>query len=129
MELFWKASAGIVISSILCLCIDRKEYFSLVTMGACILTGVLVLQYIEPVIDCIQQLGFISRIPKESVQLLLHALGICLASEFCAMLCSNSGNAVLEKCIHLLGNSAILWLSLPALQQFVNLIQQILGDT
>jgi len=128
MEIFWKAAAGILIASILRLTIEKKEYGALVSLAACIITTMLAMKYVEPVADFIHDLENVSSLGTDALDILMRSLGVCLVSDFCGTLCLDTGNSSLEKCIHIIGNCAILWLALPIFQSFLDLIQYILTD-
>jgi hypothetical protein len=54
-------------------------------------------------------------------------MGIGIISEIVCTLCTDVGNAALGRTLQLMASAAILWLSIPLLQELINFIEQILG--
>lgn len=60
--------------------------------------------------------------------LLLKAVGIGLVSQIAGAVCTDAGNGALARQLQLLGNAAILYLSLPLFSGLLELLQEILGE-
>ena len=48
-------------------------------------------------------------------------------TELTSLISSDAGNSSLGKAMQILGNTAILFLSLPILESFISIIQDIIG--
>ncbi len=130
MGSFWKATAAILLTVIFILALGKqeKDISALLGMAACCLVGVIVISYLEPVVDLLWELGELGEISGSTLGILMKAVGIALVSEIAGMLCSDSGSASLGKMLQMLGSAAILYLSIPIFRALLTLIQEILGE-
>ena len=128
MEGIIKASATVLIATILGLCLQRqgKEYGLLLALAVSVMIACLAMSYIQPVISFLERLQLEGNLDGEMVKILLKAVGIGLITEITEAICKDSGNASLGKTIQLLGSCLLLWLSLPLLERVVELIGNIL---
>ena len=130
MELFWKAAAGVLIAVILGLVLGKqeKDISVMLSMAVCAMVAVIALNYLEPVLDLLRRLETLGNLGGEMLTVLLKALGIALVAEIAGMVCNDSGNGALGRTLQILGTAAVLWLSIPIFEAFLNLIQEILGE-
>ena len=130
MDGFWKASAVVLITVILCLAIGKqeKDIAAILSMTACCIAAIAAVSYLEPVFDLLRELEEIGDIQSGTLGLLLKAVGIALVSELAGMVCSDAGNGSLGKTLQVLGSAAILYLSIPMFQALLTLIRDILGE-
>ncbi len=129
MDGFWKCAAGLLVAVILWLTVDsrQKDLSVLLTLAACSMGGMVVIGYLEPVLDLMRWLQNLGQLDEGMLGILLKAAGIGLTGEFAAMVCCDAGNAAMGKMLRMLGCGAILWLSVPMVQSLMTLIQEILG--
>lgn len=129
MELFFKTAAGAIVTAVLTLTLSKqgKDFSLLLAMAGCAMAGIVLLHFLEPVLDFVGTLQLLGDLNADMLLILLKAVGIGLISEIAAMICTDSGNASLGKTVQLLGAAVILWLSLPVFQMLVDLMEQILG--
>lgn len=129
MALFWKAVAGVLISLVLGLAMDKSKDFRLMlSLAACTMVSILALTYLEPVLEFLRELETVSQLQEDMLTILLKAAGIGLVAEISGTVCADAGNASLGKTLQLLGAGVILTLSLPILRTMLDLIQKILGE-
>ena len=88
----------------------------------------MVIAYLNPVMEFIGQVRLLGNLNGESFRILLKAVGIGIISEIAIQICQDSGNAALGKGLQLLASVVVLWLSLPLMQELLELVQKILGD-
>lgn len=105
-----------------------KEVGLLLTLAVCCMVAGLAIAYLTPVISFIRQLQSVGQLDGQMLEILLKAVGIGLIGEIASMICADSGNSALGKALQLLSAAVILWLSLPMLQQLLELLQDILGE-
>ena len=129
MELFFKTAAGASVTAVMTLVLSKqgKDFSLLLAMVGCAMAGVVLLHYLEPVLDFVGKLQLLGDLNGDMLLILLKTVGIGLISEIAAMICTDSGNASLGKTVQLLGAAVILWLSLPIFQMMVDLMERILG--
>lgn len=130
MELFWKAAAAALIAVVLGLALGKqgKDFSILLIVAVCAMTAVIVLTYLEPMLDFLRELESLGDLQGDMLGILLKAVGIGLVAEIAGMICSDAGNASLGKTLQMLGSAAILYLSIPIFNAFLKLIQEILGE-
>lgn len=130
MGAFWKAAAAILIAAIFSLALSKqeKDLSTLLTLAVCCMAGAVLLSYLEPVLDLMWELESLGRLQGGMLSVLLKAVGITLIAELAGMICTDSGNGSLAKCLQFLGSAVILYLSIPVFQAFLTLIREILGE-
>lgn len=130
MDIFWKATAGVLLTVILTLSVGKKEkdISILLSMAACCLVGIIAVSYLEPVMDVVWELGDMGQLQGDTIRILMKAVGIALVSEIAGMFCADAGNGSLGKILQMLGSAAILYLSIPIFRSLLTLIREILGE-
>lgn len=123
-----KAAAGALIAAMLGIILQRqgKEYALVLVLAVSVMGACLALTYIRPVISFLEQLSDLGNLDGEILKILLKAVGVGLIGEIAGTICADSGNASLGKMLQLLSAAVILWLSLPILQQVMDLIGDVL---
>jgi len=129
MDLFWKASAGILIALILVLTLGKQQQDmgTLLTIAVCCMTGIAAIQLLEPVMDFLYELQTLTYMEGSILKTLFRLVGIGLVAELVAMICADAGCASLGKTLQLLASSVILYLSIPIFQSMLELIREIMG--
>ena len=123
-----KAAAGALIAAMLGIILQRqgKEYTFVLVLAVGVMGACLALSYIKPVISFLDELRVVGNLDSEVLKILFKAVGIGLVAEISATICADSGNASLGKMLQLLSAAVILWLSLPILEQVMDLIVEVL---
>lgn len=129
MELFWKCTAGILISVVLTLTIGKKEQDMslLLNMVVCCMTTWAAFSILEPVLDFVYELEKMGDLRSDTLGVLLKIVGVGLASEMAGMICRDAGCGSMGKGMQLLGSALILHLSIPIFRTLMDLIREILG--
>ena len=130
MDTFWKTAAAVLISAILCLSIGKREqdFSLLLSLAVSSMVAVTAIHYLLPILDFLRELEALGSLQSGMLDLLLKAIGIGLLTELTSLICSDAGLASLGKTLQLLGNTAILFLSLPIFKSLLTLIREILGQ-
>ena len=128
MDVFLKSVAGILITLILCqvLLKNGKDISVLLILAACSMVLLVAGKYLQPIVEFLRHLQTIGNLNNEALQILFKAVGIGLITEIVVMICNDAGNAVLGKGLQILAITITLWLSLPILNEFLNLLETIL---
>ncbi len=128
MNLFLKATAGILITVLFCLALSKqnKDFSLLLTIAVTCIVVTIVITYLEPVIDFIDQLREMAKIDTHILGILIKAVGMGLLAEIVGLICADAGNSALGKSLKLLASAVILWLSIPLLTKMMNLLEEIL---
>lgn len=127
MDLFWKASAGILLAVILSLVLGKQEMGILLVIAVCNITAAVALFYLESVLDFLWELQVMGNLQGELLMVLIKSVGIGIMAELVAMICTDAGCASLGKALQFLSSSVILYMSVPVFRSFFDLIREILG--
>ena len=128
MELFFKAAAAVMIALVLGQALGKTDISLALSMVVCVMTGVLILAYLEPVLDFLKELQRLGDLHGSMLETLLKILGISIVTELTQMICKDSGNASLGHAMQTLGTAVILWLSIPIFRTLIGLLETILGE-
>ena len=82
--------------------------------------------FMEPVVDFLERLRNMTNMDEGASSAVIKSVGIALVAEIAAVLCTDSGNGSMGKTVQLLGSAVILWLSLPVMEELLDLIQRVL---
>lgn len=129
-DLFWKTTAGILITGVLALQLSRQQADTgvLLKTACCAMAAVIAFTYLRPVIEFLKVLERTGNLKSDILVILLKSLGIGITADIAANVCTDAGCASLGKAMNLLGTGAILYLSLPIFQALLQVIQQIMGE-
>lgn len=129
MDVFLKAAAGVLVAVILVLVLMKqgKDLSVLLIMAVCTMIVCAALSYIQPVKDLIIRLQTIGQLDSDTLSILLKAVGIGLIAEVTSLICSDAGNAAMGKTLQFLASAVILWLSIPLLNELLELLDTVLG--
>lgn len=130
MELFFKAAALILVTSVLSLFLGKleKDTAVLMSIAACCVAGTAAFHYLEPVFTFLSNLSSVGNLQDGILDTLLKVVGITLVSEITGTICTDSGNGSLGKMLQLLGSGVILYLSLPIFQLLLDLLTEVMGE-
>ena len=78
--------------------------------------------------DLLSRLKDMAGISSQMLSILIKAAGIGLVSELASLICSDAGDNALGKAVQLLSNGVILWISLPLMEELLELLQEVLGS-
>lgn len=129
MDVFIKATAGVLIALILFLILGKqgKDVSVLLTISVCCMVATVAAGYLEPVIDLIKRLQALGNLDMDILLVVLRATGIGLTSEICSTVCKDAGNDALGKTLQLLSSTTILWMAVPLFTNLISLFEKILG--
>lgn len=125
---FFKAVGTLLIVSILCLSVGKKEMSQLLTLAACTMGMLAALTFFSPVLSFLRELEEAADLQQNLLQVLLKAVGIGLTAQIAGSVCADAGNTSLEKTLRFLGSTAIVCISVPVFQALLSLLRQLLGE-
>lgn len=126
MDWYLQALALVMVAIVLGL-LAGSHHKLLLSIAACALVCFTAVRYLEPVMDLLERLRELSGVSGEMLSILLKAAGIGLLSELAALICADAGDQALGKAVGILTNAAIIWISLPMLEELLELLQEVLG--
>lgn len=130
MEVFLKASAGVLTALILWLSLNKynKENAVLLTLAVCAMVITAAIAFLRPIIDFLQKLQGIGDLDNDLLAVILKAVGIGLITEISALICKDAGNESMGKALQILSSAAVLWISIPVFEKLISLLDKILGS-
>ena len=128
MDLLIKVISCATVTLILGLIIpaDRKEIKVVIGVVACSMIAATAIAYIEPLVDFVEQVKSVSNLSSEMIKILWKTVGVGVLTEIAGLICKDFGNGTMDKMIQLVGSAAILWLTIPLFQNFMDLIENVL---
>ena len=129
MDLFWKSAAAVLITVVIALTLGKWEsnITLMLSVAVCSMVSMIAVSFLEPVMDLFRQLSAMSGLGKNTLTILLKILGIGFVTEIVSLICTDSGNSSLGKIMTFLSSSVVLWLSIPIINQLIDILKQILG--
>lgn len=130
MDIFWKATGGVLIAAVLTVVVGKREkdMALVLSMVACCLTVLSASYFLEPVVDFLYRIEKLGDISQSGMATLLRIVGIGLVTEISALICQDGGNAGLGKSLQILGTGAMLYAAIPLFELLLDVMQSILGD-
>ena len=128
MDGYIKAVAVALITAVIGLVLAKqsKDTALLLTILACGLILISAMGYLRTVKDFLATLEALIGLEGDHFRILIKIVGIGLLGEVAAMICADAGNGSLGKSLQILATVLILCLSIPLLQQLLELIRGIL---
>ncbi len=106
---------------------NSPELGILLTLAACVLIGLLLVQLAEPVIEFLAKLRNIAGLDKTLTEPILKTIGIGLITQIGATVCADAGENAIAKLIEVCGGILALYVSLPLLEAVLSLIDTMSG--
>lgn len=128
MDIFFKASAAVLVTVVLSATTDsqNKSFSTLLSMAVCVMVLILCISFLEPVASFFQELESMGQLQGEYVKIIMKVTVICMITEIASLLCNDSGHASLSHSLKILSSCVILWLSMPIFRGLLELTQRIL---
>lgn len=129
MELYLQSTALVMVAVILGLMLtnQHKPMAILLSLTVCCMLCVSAARYFSPVMELIGRLRDLAGVSGQMLSILIKAAGIGLLSELACLICADAGENALGKAVQFLSNGVILWISLPLMEQLLEILQEVLG--
>ena len=126
---YLRFAAAALIGLILVLVVGRqsRDLGMLLSLAVCVLLALGAMEFLEPVMELLNELKRIGELDGGAVGILLRCAGIGMVSELAGLLCADAGEGAMGKALQICANAAILWLSLPLLRQVLTMIGEVLA--
>ena len=128
MSIYLKAVTVVLLACIATLVLAKQAKDSAVLLSIAVCTMVLIGagEFLRPVIDFILRLADLGQMNGEMLSILLKIVGISILSEVAMLICKDAGNSTMGKSIQIMTTGLILWISIPLLEAFLDLVESIL---
>lgn len=130
MDGYLKACGAVFLAIILIVNLSghRKDMGMLLALSVCVMVTLVAMQYLQPVLEFLDELKEIGGLDGEMIGILLKIVGIGLLSEIVAPVCNDAGNASVGKTLQFLAVMVMLALSIPLFRSLIRILQEILGQ-
>ena len=130
MDIYLKVMAGVLIAAFLNILLAKqgKDVSMLLITVACCMVAVTAISYLQPVLRFCDRLIQTGRFNNNLLENLLKVTGIGIISQIVELICVDTGNQSLGKVLQILTVSVILCISVPILEEMLQLIERILGE-
>lgn len=131
MDVYVKAVCGILVCTVICLVLAKqgKDFSVLLILCVCCLVIGAAVSYLKPVVELMERLSQLGQLDASLLGVLLKAVGIALISETAMLVCKDAGTGSMGKALQILATAVILWLSIPLMNELIDLVENILGNT
>lgn len=128
MDLFMKASAGVLITVIVSMILAKqgKDFSVLLILCVCGMVMSVAGIYIQKLLDFIITLMDMGQLNQDFIEIMFKTMGIGLLCEITCLICNDSGNAALGKSIQVLAAVVILCLCIPLFSKLLELVKEVL---
>ena len=126
---YLRFAAAALIGLILVLVVGRqsRDLGMLLSLAVCVLLALGAMEFLEPVMELLNELKRLGELDGGAVGILLRCAGIGMVSELAGLLCADAGEGAMGRALQICANAAILWLSLPLLRQVLTMIGEVLA--
>ena len=130
MGTFLQVVAGALVAAVIGMTLSKqgKDITLLLGIAVCAMVLAAAIAYLQPVADFARHLQELSGLDSGMLGIMLKAVGIGLIAEIACLICVDSGNGALSKAIQIFASAAVLCISIPLMQELLELIQKILGE-
>ena len=128
MDIFLRATAGILVAVLLCLVLSKqgKDYSVLLSLTTCVTTLIFAISYLQPIFSFFYRLMQLGGLSTELFNTLLKITGIGFIAQIACLVCSDAGNKVLEKTLQIFSVITILWIAVPILEEVLHMMEKLL---
>ena len=103
------------------------ESAMLLSITACILIAVLLLQTVAPILEFVQELRGLTGLDSTLMTPVLKAVGIGFLTQIASNVCADAGQGAIAKLVELSGSVLALYVSLPLFRAVIQMIQTVGG--
>lgn len=130
MDIFLKVTIAVLITAIISLILSKQcpEISLLLTIAVCCSVVIVMVSYLQPVIEFSRRLVQLGQLSTDMLNVLLKVTGIGIISQIAGLICSDAGNQSLSKILQILTIVVILCVSVPLLEEVITLIENVMGD-
>lgn len=130
MDIFLKVTAGVIVAVILSLTLSKngKDVALLLTISVCAIVMMTSLSYLIPVLEFGRRLMQLGQLNSDLLNVLFKVVGIGFISQFSVYICMDAGNHALGKTLQILTSAVILCISVPLLEEVIEVLEGILGE-
>ena len=130
MDIFFKATAGVLLAIIISMVLSKqgKDFSVLLILCVCCMVAAVALTYFQEIFAFIKSLEGLGNLNHNFISILFKSVGIGILSEITVLICTDSGNSALGKVIQILSTAIILWICIPLFTELMELVKTVLSN-
>ena len=105
----------------------KPEYAAAVGLITALLILGIAFQWIEPLVERLQEIIEGSGLPVEYGEIVLKALGICVLAQFATDTCRDAGETAIASKVEFAAKLAVLWIALPLFDRLLSIAMVLIG--
>ena len=105
---------------------QRPELAQLLSLAACVLGGIVLVRWLEPVLRLISRLSSMAGLDNSLVEPMEKVIGVGLLTQISASTCMDAGQSALAKLVETGGGLLCLVLALPLIEAVLVLLEGLL---
>ena len=106
----------------------NSEIAVIMSLAACFLIGICLIQIAKPLIEFMQRLRAFSGLDAKLMEPLLKAISIGLLTQISSNVCADAGEKAIAKLIELSGGVLSLYVALPLMEAVLEMLELIGGS-
>lgn len=103
------------------------ELALLLSLGVCVLIGLLLVRLAGPVVDFFRELQHLAGLEDQIMGPMLKTIGIGLITQIASNICSDGGESAVARMIELCGAVLALCVAIPLMESVLELIRAMSG--
>ena len=104
---------------------NNKELAVVLSLAACLMIGVILIQLAKPLVNFMEQLRSISGLDQALLAPLMKTISIGLLSQISSSVCADAGENAIAKLIDVCGGILSLYVALPLLEAVLEMMELI----
>lgn len=130
MEGFVQGTGLILVGVVLTLVIrhQRPDMGLLLSLGICCCVCVAAAGYLSAVMDLLNKVRLLGGLDRTALSVLLKCAGIGFLGELAGLVCMDAGHSAMAKALQILSGAAVIYLSIPLIEQLLELMEEVLGQ-
>ncbi len=106
---------------------NSKELSIVLSLAACVVIGVILIELTKPLIEFMEKLRTISGLDKTLLLPLTKTIGIGFLTQISSNICADAGESSIAKLIEVCGSVLSLYIALPLFEAVLEMMQSIGG--
>ena len=106
---------------------NSKDLAILLSLAACSIIAVVLIEFIEPLIAFMEKLRNFTQLDRHLISPMLKCIGIGLLTQISSGICADAGESAIAKLIEICGSAFALYVSLPLFEAVLDMVGLIGG--
>lgn len=129
MELFLRGAGLVLVGVVLTIVVGRQspDLSLVLSLAVCCCICIPAAAYLGSMMDLLGEIRRLGNLDRGVVSILLKCAGIGFIGELACLICQDAGQNAMAKALQILSGAAMIYLSIPMLRMFLELLEEVLG--